>query len=282
MTAGTIEVRDVSQRFEGLAALSDVSFSVDRAVIHGIIGPNGAGKTTLINVLAGLQRPTKGAVIVGGADVTRWPSHRLVSEARLVRTFQMVRLFSSMTVRENLIVAARIVAAPAQARSRVDEVIEQLGLTAVRSERATALSYGLQRRVELARVLVADPAVVLLDEPAAGLNPQERRELATLLTRMRDDSVTVVLVEHHMDLVHAVCESCTVLDFGRVISSGTPDEVTRDQAVLEAYLGSKHHRVADVAIPSVTDDEPVTDEPATGDAPVTGDEPGNEDEGPDT
>ncbi len=241
-----VEIRQVSQDFGGLAALSGVSFSVASAVIHGVIGPNGAGKTTLLNVLSGLQRPTQGTVIIGGHDVTGWPGHRLVSQARLVRTFQTVRLFASMTVRDNVSLAARIVHGPARARSRTDEVLTQLGLAEVQAERATTLSYGLQRRVELGRVIVAEPAVVLLDEPAAGLNPGERRDLAALLGDLRDSGVTVILVEHHMDLVHAVCQSCTVLDFGRVISSGTPDEVTRDPAVLEAYLGGKHHRVAQV------------------------------------
>ncbi|MEV0592787.1 ABC transporter ATP-binding protein [Nonomuraea cavernae] len=245
-TPGTAEARGVTQRFGGLTAVSDVSFSVGAGEIHGIIGPNGAGKTTLLNILSGLQRPTSGSVIVGGDDVTRWPSHKLVAKARLVRTFQTVRLFSSMTVHENLMIAARTVAGPAEARTRVDEALDRLALTSLAAERATSLSYGLQRRVELARVMVSDPAVVLLDEPAAGLNPQERRELADTLHAMRDSGVTVVLVEHHMDLVHAVCQHCTVLDFGKVISRGTPDEVTRDPAVLEAYLGGKHHRASEV------------------------------------
>ncbi len=132
-----------------------------------IIGPNGAGKTTLLNILSGLQRPSGGSVVIGGEDVTRWPSHRLVARARLVRTFQTVRLFSSMTVRENLMIAARTTTGPAQARERVEGVLSRLSLDGLADDAAAALSYGLQRRVELARVLVADPAVVLLDEPAA-------------------------------------------------------------------------------------------------------------------
>lgn len=238
----------MTQRFGGLTAVSDVSFSVSPGAVHGVIGPNGADKTTLLNILSGLQRPSAGAVVVDGADVTRWPSHKLVATARLMRTFQTVRLFSSMSVRDNLLVAARVTTGATFARRTVDQVLARLHLTSVAAEPATSLSYGLQRRVELGRVMVADPAVVLLDEPAAGLSPQERGDLAATVSSMRDGGITVVLVEHHMDLVHAVCQECTVLDFGRVISSGTPEEVTRDPVVLEAYLGGKH---APVDVPVV-------------------------------
>jgi len=254
-TPGTAEARGITRRFGGLTAVSDVSFTVAKGEIHGIIGPNGAGKTTLLNLLSGLDRPSSGSVLIGGEDVTRWPSHRLVTRARLVRTFQTVRLFSSMSVLQNLMVAARTTAGPAQARERVEDVLRRLSLDDLADEPATALSYGLQRRVELARVMVADPAVVLLDEPAAGLSPQERGDLARMLKEMRDSGVTVILVEHHMDLVHAVCENCTVLDFGKVIARGTPDEVTRDPAVLEAYLGGRHHRAPDLDAPVPTGEE---------------------------
>lgn len=245
---GAVEIVGITQRFGGLIAVNDVHVSIPAGQIHGIIGPNGAGKTTLLNIISGLQPPTKGRVCVGQQDVTGWPGHRLVSQARLVRTFQTVRLFSSMSVRENVEIAARTVHKSKEARAKAAEVLEQLGLTEHASDDATVLSYGLQRRVELARAMVASPAVVLLDEPAAGLSPSERQDLAQILRGMRQQGITVVLVEHHMDLVHAVCESCTVLDFGAVISHGSPDEVTRDERVLEAYLGSGHGSVApDVA-----------------------------------
>jgi len=260
--SGAAEARGITCRFGGLTAVSEVSFSAAKGEIHGIIGPNGAGKTTLLNVLSGLQRPSAGSVLIGGEDVTRWPSHRLVARARLVRTFQTVRLFSSMSVRENLMVAARTTTTPdhkkisaAQARERVEEVLARLSLDGHAAEPATALSYGLQRRVELARVLVADPAVVLLDEPAAGLSPQERHDLADLLREMRGSGVTVILVEHHMDLVHAVCDTCTVLDFGKVIARGTPAQVTANPAVLEAYLGGRHHRASEVDVTVPTGEE---------------------------
>jgi branched-chain amino acid transport system ATP-binding protein len=243
-----VETRGVTQRFGGLVAVDDVSLSVEAGTVHGVIGPNGAGKTTLLNVLSGLQRPTSGTVVVGGQDVTRWRGHHYVTRARLVRTFQTVRLFASMTVRENVTVAARTVCGTAESRQRCDQVLDRLELTGVADEPATSLSYGLQRRVELARVLAAEPAVVLLDEPAAGLSPPERSDLAALLREMRDQGTTIVLVEHHMDLVHAVCEDVTVLDFGAVISRGTPSEVTEDAAVLEAYLGGRHHRATAVEV----------------------------------
>ena len=255
--AGTVEIVGVTQRFGGLTAVDDVDITVPAATIHGIIGPNGAGKTTLLNVVSGLQRPTGGAVSIGSHVITGWPGHRLVARARLVRTFQTVRLFSSMSVRENVEVAAGTVHKARNVAGRAAAVIDELGLTEQAADPATALSYGLQRRVELARVMVADPAVVLLDEPAAGLSPPERQNLAHTLRAMRDKGITVVLVEHHMDLVHAVCESCTVLDFGSVISRGTPDEVTRDPKVLTAYLGGRHHDVpTDVAVAALADDAP--------------------------
>lgn len=247
MTAA-VELRGITQRFGGLTAVDNVTIAVAPGTIHGVIGPNGAGKTTLLNILSGLQRPTSGTVVVGEQDVTRWRGHHYVTKARLVRTFQTVRLFTSMTVRENLSVAAQTVSPFSQAQSRVVDVLERLQLTDLADDHAASLSYGLQRRVELARVLVSDPAVVLLDEPAAGLSPQERGDLAGLLHEMRDQGVTVVLVEHHMDLVHAVCQDCTVLDFGAVISRGSPEEVTADPAVLEAYLGGRHHRAADIGV----------------------------------
>lgn len=256
MTSPMVELIGVTQRFGGLTAVSEVSEAIPRGVIHGVIGPNGAGKTTVLNILSGVHSPTAGRVIVDGADVTGWPGHRLVSKAHLVRTFQTVRLFGSMTVRDNVMVAARVISSPSEAKARVERVLDELRLRELGAEPATSLSYGLQRRVELARVLVAEPAVILLDEPAAGLSPREREDLALLLSQSRERGITIILVEHHMDLVHAVCSSCTVLNFGAVISRGTPDEVTQDPVVLDAYLGGSHCPVDEFDVDEITTRRP--------------------------
>jgi branched-chain amino acid transport system ATP-binding protein len=232
-----VEVKMISKRFGGLTALEEVSLSFKRGSIHGVIGPNGAGKTTLLNVLSGLERPSSGFIEVKGVNVTGWPAHRIVTRARVARTFQTVRFFTSMTVRENVYVAARCAAARAKATHLTDELIDRLDLRGVAEKMAVSLSYGLQRRVELARTLATQPLVMLLDEPAAGLSQSERQHLAEILRETRDTGVSIVLVEHHMDLVHAVCEECSVLDFGQVICSGATSDVMTDERVLEAYLG---------------------------------------------
>ena len=237
-----LEVQGVTMRFGGLTALDDVCFEVPSGVVHGVIGPNGAGKTTLLNVLSGLQKPTAGTFTVHGDDAARWPAHRIVGRGGVVRTFQTVRLFSSMTVREHLVVAARAVGG-SSAESRHDSVarvLDRLSLTAVADAKAASLPYGLQRRLELGRALASGPRLLLLDEPAAGLNPEERRRLGKDITELATEGVTVVLIEHHMDLVQSVCGTATVLNFGAVIAGGAIAAVMREPAVLEAYLGSGH------------------------------------------
>lgn len=239
--AVALQAESLTQRFGGLTALDDVTFEVEPGGVHGVIGPNGAGKTTLLNVLSGLQRPTSGTFRVGGDPAGGWPAHRIVREARLVRTFQTVRLFGSMTVRQHLEVASRA-GASATSRSEqgaaVQESLERLRLVDVADEIAVELPYGTQRRVELARAISTKPRLLLLDEPAAGLTPEERRYLARDLKDLTDDDVTVVLIEHHMDLVKAVCQTACVLNFGRVISDGPIDHVMNDPVVIEAYIGS--------------------------------------------
>ena len=236
-TAVALEARGVTQRFGGLLALADVSFPVAPGRVHGLIGPNGAGKTTLLNILTGLQRPTSGAVFAHDTDVTRWPSHRLVMEAGIVRTFQTVKLFATMTVEENLLVAARRTAGKRAARGVAHAALERLGLGPFAGEQAANLAYGLQRRVELARAVASGPRILLLDEPAAGLNPIERVDLGGHIAALAADGVALLLVEHHMDLVRSVCEHTVVLDFGRIIASGPTSDVVTDPRVVEAYLG---------------------------------------------
>jgi branched-chain amino acid transport system ATP-binding protein len=233
----TIEAKNVTQSFSGLQALTDVTIEFSSGAIYGVIGPNGAGKTTLLNVLSGVQRPTSGKVLVNGIDVTRWSADKIVKKAGVVRTFQTVRIFKSLNVRENVRIAARCSLGRSAADALTTEILERLDLSDVAEQMAANLSYGLQRRVELARCLACRPKVLLLDEPAAGLSQLERRDLARSLQRVKDSGVCVVLVEHHMDLVHAVCESCFVLDFGEIISSGLTANVMADERVISAYSG---------------------------------------------
>lgn len=240
--AVALETRGLTMRFGGLTALDDVCIEVRVGCVHGVIGPNGAGKTTLLNVLSGLQRPSSGTFFIDGADAGRWPAHRIVGRGRLVRTFQTVRLFSSMTVREHLIVAARAVhdGNSATRRESVDRALERLSLTSVADSAAASLPYGLQRRLELGRALASEPKILLLDEPAAGLNPEERRRLGQDIVEIAAEGLTVVLIEHHMDLVQRVCATASVLDFGSVIADGSTSQVMSEPRVIEAYLGSGH------------------------------------------
>lgn len=232
-----VQTVGVSHRFGGVEALHDVDTEFGTSRVYGIIGPNGAGKTTFLNILSGLQRPTAGRVVAAGDDITRWRPSRVVKKARIARTFQTARVFRSMTVRENIEVACRCMFDARDARAEVERLERQFHLQDVSHQKASTLSYGLQRRVELARTLGARPKVLLLDEPAAGLSEKEREELASILKDVKEQGVTIVLVEHHMDIVRAICEELYVLDFGEVISSGSIHQVLQDPAVLRAYLG---------------------------------------------
>jgi len=218
----------------------------------GLVGPNGSGKTTLFNVVSGLYRPTAGWVRFGGADVTSRPSYRL-SRAGMSRTFQNLRLFGDLTVRENLLVALdrtrtlsswRYLIAPLSVvrrdrdlRRRADEVLDRYGLTGFAELPPKSLPYGTQRRVEIARAVACRPKLLLLDEPAAGLNGDEVRKLGEMVRSIRDTGITVVIIEHNMGLVMNLCEQITVLASGKVIAEGTPASVAATPAVIEAYLG---------------------------------------------
>jgi branched-chain amino acid transport system ATP-binding protein len=234
----TLDARSVSQSFGGLNALSTVSLQVEKGTVHGVIGPNGAGKTTFLNIVSGLQVPTSGQVMIGGRDVTGWKADRLARVGRVARTFQTAKLFSSMSVRENILTGAAIVAGgKSAALTQAQQVIDRFGLKEFELAPADKLPYGVQRHVELARALATRPILLLLDEPGAGLNPTERTELGVILRELASEGVAVVLVEHQMDLVRAACKIATVLDFGRVIASGTVDQVMAEVAVIEAYVG---------------------------------------------
>jgi branched-chain amino acid transport system ATP-binding protein len=245
-----LEIQEVSVRFGGLAALSDVSLSATEGAITGLIGPNGAGKTTLFNVVTGMQRANAGTVRLDGKDLRTLSSYRR-ARLGLGRTFQRLELFGTLTVAENVGVAASIgQRGVVRARSRTiheirEEVLDRLGLKAVANDRADTLPTGSGRLVELARALATRPKVLLLDEPAAGQDTDETERFSEVLHDLANDGLAILLVEHDMDLVMSVCDTVVVLDYGRVICTGTPAEVRGNRDVQAAYLGTVSEAVAD-------------------------------------
>ncbi|KAF1048975.1 high-affinity branched-chain amino acid ABC transporter ATP-binding protein LivG [Xylophilus sp.] len=253
MTAALLQVQGLSMRFGGLLAVDGVAFDVLRDEVFAIIGPNGAGKTTVFNCVGGFYRPTAGDVRFDGAQIAGLPSHK-VARHGLVRTFQNVRLFKNLTVLENLLVAQHTQVenrllpgllnlegyrrSESQAQERAAQWLEFLGLLPFANREAGNLAYGHQRRLEIARCMITKPRLLMLDEPAAGLNPQEKRDLAGLIDRLRrEHGVAVLLIEHDMGLVMGVSDRVLVMEHGRPITTGTPDVVRADERVIKAYLG---------------------------------------------
>ncbi|MBV8691817.1 MAG: ABC transporter ATP-binding protein [Actinobacteria bacterium] len=236
-----LETVGVNVRFGGHHAVRDVDLVVDAGIVTGLIGPNGAGKTTTFNVITGLQETTSGRVLLEGDDIGGLKAHK---RARLgiARTFQRLEVFGSLSARENLLVAAEIRKGWSGDKTDpthvVEEIIERVGIGAVADERVDSMPTGLARLVELGRALATQPKVLLLDEPASGLDDSESESFADLLVELAADGMAVLMVEHDVQLVMRVCKLVHVLDFGAIIAVGTPDEIQRNEKVLEAYLGT--------------------------------------------
>ena len=250
-----LEVKGVSKRFGGLQALSDVGITIRKGQVYGLIGPNGAGKTTFFNVITGLYTPDGGTFQLGGAPSTPTAVHE-VAAAGIARTFQNIRLFPEMTALENVMVGRHVrtksgligavlrtssfKAEEAAIAKRAQELLDYVGIGKYAEFKSRTLSYGDQRRLEIARALATDPKLIALDEPAAGMNATEKVVLRELIDRIRKDGRTILIIEHDVKLMMGLCDRLTVLDYGKQIAEGTAAEVQKNEKVIEAYLGTGH------------------------------------------
>jgi branched-chain amino acid transport system ATP-binding protein len=246
----------VERRFGGLVALSGVDMEIERGEIFGLVGPNGSGKTTLTNAITGFYPPQRGQILLHGRDITGLAPHK-VARLGVARTFQNLALFNGMTVLDNILLGRHVHMKPGVMRTAlywflarqeeiahrrvVEEVIDFMQLESVREELVDAIPIGLKKRVELARALVAEPSFLILDEPMAGMNQEEKEYMARFILDARDErGVTVLLIEHHMDIITGICDRMLVLSYGEVIQTGVPKDVIADPGVIKAYLGSAH------------------------------------------
>ncbi|PWM43628.1 MAG: ABC transporter ATP-binding protein [Clostridia bacterium] len=250
-----LECRRIGIDFGGLSAVDEFTIAIGRTEICGIIGPNGAGKTTIFNLLTNVYRPTRGSILVNGVDTLGMTTDE-VSRRGVARTFQNIRLFKDLTVEENVLiglhnsmnysVASSMLRLPKywkqekEARERVRELLHIFHMENMTAQQAGSLPYGAQRRLEIVRSLATNPGILLLDEPAAGMNPSETAELMETIRKIRDEfHIAIMLIEHDMKLVMGICEGIAVLNYGRIIAKGTPDEIRNNPVVIEAYLGKE-------------------------------------------
>ena len=250
-----LDVRNLGTDFGGLTAVDSFNITIGPTEISGLIGPNGAGKTTIFNLLTGVYQPTRGSVLVNGIDIKGMPIHK-VNKLGIARTFQNIRLFTDMTALDNVKVGMHnhikcsffesllhlpsFKKAEKKANERAMELLDFMGLAEFADVKAGSLPYGVQRRLEIDRALASNPSMILLDEPAAGMNPSETAELMHQIRRIRDTfHIAIFLIEHDMNLVMNVCEAIAVVNYGRIIAKGTPEEIRSNPAVIEAYLGKE-------------------------------------------
>lgn len=249
-----LEIRDVSKRFGGIVATDHANIKVKPGQIFGIIGPNGAGKTTLFNMITGVYKPTEGDILLYGSSVEGKMPYQIACEG-IARTFQNIRLFGDLSVYENVHIAyqknmkysfwegivknKRYKEEEKQCREKCEEALKDMGLWEIRDHTASSLPYGMQRRLEIVRALVTSPKVLLLDEPAAGMNEDESESLADIIKGIsgKNEGITILVIDHHMDVIMSVCDEITVINFGRQLATGNPEKIQNNQEVIDAYLG---------------------------------------------